>query len=206
MSTSSCFPAHGLFRAITVALLIGAASSSVSAQNNPATPNNTDDRRRRGNTEDNGGRRGGNFSPEDMQARMLTSLRERFEVTDDEEWKLISDRIAKIAELRRNSGGGIGAIMGFAGRGGPPGGGSDNRGGSDASRGRGPRTGGSSEIAALQTAVRDKLPDAEIKARLERVRDNRKENEVKLAKAQEELRALLTVRQEAVAVVYGLLP
>src|SRR5687768_4897265 len=27
-----------------------------------------------------------NLTPEDMQARMLTQMRERFEVTDDEEW------------------------------------------------------------------------------------------------------------------------
>jgi hypothetical protein len=34
----------------------------------------------------------------------------------------------------------------------------------------------------------------------------RKENEEKLTKAQEDLRALLDVRQEAVAVMAGLLP
>ena len=67
-------------------------------------------------------------------------------------------------------------------------------------------TGGNSETAALSSAVRDKLPEAEIKARLDRVRQVRKENEVKLTKAQEELRAVLSIRQEAVAVVFGLLP
>ena len=212
MSSTSCVaaPTRGVLRPFAVALLMVAASSTLSAQTNPATPNNADDRRRRGTTEDNGGRRGGNASPEDMQARMLTSLRERFEVTDDDEWKLISERIAKIAEIRRNSGGGLSAVMGFAGRGGSPGGGTENRGGGDATRGsasgRPTRPGGSTEMAALQTAVRDKLPDAEIKSRLDRVRENRKENDVKLGKAQEELRALLTVRQEAVAVVFGLLP
>ena len=58
----------------------------------------------------------------------------------------------------------------------------------------------------LSSAVRDKLPDAEIKTRLERLREVRKDNEAKLAKAQEELRAVLSVRQEAVAVLFGLLP
>jgi hypothetical protein len=38
------------------------------------------------------------------------------------------------------------------------------------------------------------------------VRELRKENEAKLSKAQEDLRAVLSVRQEAVAVVFGLLP
>ena len=51
----------------------------------------------------------------------------------------------------------------------------------------------------------DNLTDAEIKARLDRLREVRKQNETKLTKAQEELRAVLSVRQEAVAVAAGLL-
>ena len=54
--------------------------------------------------------------------------------------------------------------------------------------------------------ARDKLPEAEIKSRLDRVREARKQNEAKLSKAQEDLRAVLSIRQEAVAVVFGLLP
>ena len=182
-------------RAPLSALLLALLSTSALAQDNPTSGDA--DRKRRGTGDDNGGRRG--MNPEDMQARMLTMLRERFEVTDDEEWKLISDRIAKVNELRRNA-----APMGgaFAGRGAP--GGDGNRGGDRG--GRGTSRGGSTETAALQSAIRDKLPDAEIKSRLDRVREARKENEAKLTKAQEELRALLTVRQEAVAVMLGLLP
>lgn len=180
------------------AALLWASSSSLLAQ---ANTGGTDDRRRRGG-DDTGGR---NFNPQEMQARMLSSLRERLEVTDDEEWKVISDRIAKLQEIRRNApGGGIGGFMGRGGPGGP--GGSTSNGGSDSGRGRGTRTGGSPEVSALASAVRDKLPDAEIKARLDRVREIRKETEAKVTKAQEELRAVLSVRQEAVAVMYGLLP
>uniref|UniRef100_UPI0039C960C0 hypothetical protein n=1 Tax=Horticoccus sp. 23ND18S-11 TaxID=3391832 RepID=UPI0039C960C0 len=148
-----------------------------------------------------------------MQARMLTQLRERLEVTDDEEWKVISDRIAKVNELRRSApgaGGGIGAFMGRGGPGGPgggPGGGAPGGGGDTSGRGRGTRTGGgSTEMTALASALRDKLPDAEVKSRLDRVRELRKENELKLTKAQEELRVVLSVRQEATAVMFGLLP
>ena len=47
---------------------------------------------------------------------------------------------------------------------------------------------------------------AEIKARLDRYREVRKENEARLAKAQDDLRAVLTVKQEAMAVMMGLLP
>ena len=98
--------------------------------------------------------------------------------------------------------------MGF--RGGPPGGGGGDRGGGDrgGDRGGGPGRGSSSnpEMNALQFAIRDKLPEAEIKNRLERVREMRRDNEAKLAKAQDELRAVLSVRQEAIAVMFGLLP
>ena len=190
-------------RALVLSLLIGSAGSVLLAQ----TQNDqTDERRRRGGDENNGGRRGN----EDGQARMLSALRERFEVTDDEEWKIISERIGKVTELRRNAASGaFGGFGGFAfgGRGTPGGNGGQDANRGDANRGgRGPRTSSNTEMAALQSAVRDKLPDAEIKSRLERVRESRRDNEAKLSKAQEELRAVLTVRQEAVAVVFGLLP
>lgn len=138
------------------------------------------------------------MSPQDMQARMLNSIRERLEINDDEEWKVISARLTPVMELRRSAmGGGM-----FGGRGGPPGGGGDR--GGDRMSGRGGP--GNTEMSALSSAIRDKLPDAEIKNRLERLREVRKENEAKLTKAQEELRAVLSVRQEAVAVLFGLLP
>lgn len=175
------------------------ASALVFSLSTPAllAQNTADDakRRRGGNAADDAGRRGG--SPEDMQARLLSSMRERLEVPDDEEWKIISERLGKVMELRRSAAGG--AFGAFAGRG-PQGGGTDNRGG------RGTRPGGNAEMTALQLAIRDKLPDAEIKSRLDRVREMRKENEAKLSKAQEDLRAVLSIRQEAVAVVFGLLP
>lgn len=193
-----------VFRAAVSALLLAFASTTAFAQNTPG--GNDADRKRRSSGDDAGGRRG-NFNPEDMQARLLTSLRERLEVTDDEEWKLISERITKVNELRRSTlGGGVGGLMAFAGRG-PQSGGDSNRGG-DSGRGstRGGPRGSSNEMAALQTAIRDKLPDAEIKSRLDHMREARKDNETKLSKAQEELRALLTIRQEAVAVMFGLLP
>lgn len=61
-------------------------------------------------------------------------------------------------------------------------------------------------MTALQAAVRDKLPEAEVKVRLAKLRETRKNDEAKLAKAQDDLRVVLSVRQEAVAVVFGLLP
>lgn len=181
---------RNVLRSSVLAAAVCAASGSLLAQ--------ADTERRRGGGQDDSGRRG-NMSPADMQQRMMTALRERFGVTNDEEWTVISDRITKVVELRRNSApaAGMGGVM--FGRGGDAGRGGD-RGGP---RGR---SGGSNEVAALQAAVADKLPDAEVKQRLDRVRELRKENETKLAKAQEDLRAVLSVRQEAIAVLAGLLP
>jgi len=181
-----------LLSALVFAATLTVASTSLFAQTTKTAPG---ERPRRG---DSGGGDRGNFNPQEMQARMLTALRERLEVTDDEEWKLISERIANLSELRRSAGGGPGGFMGR----GPQGGGDRGSG----AGGRGSRPGGNPEVDALSSALRDKLPDAEIKMRLERLRESRKTNEVKIAKAQEELRAVLSVRQEAMAVVFGLLP
>lgn len=185
-----------LLRTASVAALIFAAATSLFAQ---------DDRRRRGGDTSGAGSNGGrgDFNPQDMQARLLSGMRERFGVTNDEEWTVIADRLTTVMELRRSAMGSMASSMLF-GRGGPSGG--DSR-GSDrgSSSSRTSRSSSGNDVAALQAAIQDKLPDAEIKARLDRVREQRKENEAKLAKAQEELRAVLTVRQEAVAVLAGLL-
>ena len=186
--------------------IIGLSAAQAFAQANPGTDPNGG-RRRGGDraAQDGGGREGGrgNFSPEEAQTRMLSGLRDRLGITNDEEWGLISKRITAVMDVRRTAGGPGGGGMFFAGgRGGPPPGGGD-RGG----RGPGGRGGGGSpEIAALQAAITDNLTEAEIKSRLERVREARRENEAKLQKAQEDLRAVLSVKQEATAVIFGLLP
>lgn len=141
-----------------------------------------------------------NFSIEDMRQRMSAALREQFKVTNDEEWALINERITKVQELRRSTM----PIGGFMGRfmGGAPG--SE----SSSSRFRGSMPAGMSnpEVDALAAAIRNNATSADLKARLERLREVRKQNEVKLAAAQEDLRAVLDVRQEAIAVLMGLLP
>lgn len=128
----------------------------------------------------------------DAASRMMTKLREQLEVTDETEWALISERINQVSELRRNlassAGGKVAPVA------------------SDKAK-RAGRAEGSmqAEQAALRAAVRDKLPDAEVKARLTRVHEVYQQNEARLAKAQADLRAVLTIRQEAVAVMAGLL-
>lgn len=179
---------------VIVATCALSATALAQADAAAAAEGNPNGRGRRGQNNAEGGNRGarGNFDPAEMQARQMANLREQFGVTDDAEWTLISDRIAKVTELRRSTLGGFGG----GGRGGLGGGGRGGRGGATANP----------ELDALRSAVNDKLPDAEIKSRLERLREARKANEAKLEKAQEDLRAVLSVRQEAFAVMMGLLP
>lgn len=59
--------------------------------------------------------------------------------------------------------------------------------------------------AALQKAVEDKAPTEQIKTLLAKARESRKAAEAKLEAAQSELKKVLSVRQEAVAVTLGLL-
>jgi hypothetical protein len=176
-----------------------ALSATALAQPDAAAGDGNGGRGRRGGQGQNGERGGrGNFDPAEMQARQQAALREQFGVTDDAEWALISDRIAKVQEARGQGQGGRG------GRGGGFGGGAGGFGGGGGRGGNRPT--GNPEIDALRAALNDKLPDGEIKSRLERLRDARKATEARTEKAQEDLRAVLNVRQEAFAVMMGLLP
>lgn len=140
------------------------------------------------------GASGGKPRTEDPMERGLARLRENLEVTDDTEWEIIAARIKAVVEVRTNN-----AKSGGSPRGGP---------GLPVKSKAGPRSGASAhpEQDALRYAVRDKLPDAEVKARLARAHEVHLQNEARLAKAQDDLRSVLTVRQEAVAVLAGLLP
>jgi hypothetical protein len=61
-------------------------------------------------------------------------------------------------------------------------------------------------VDALRAAIEAKASNAELKEKMAKVREARKANEAKLAAAQEELRAILNTRQEATAMLMGLLP
>ncbi|MBI3877025.1 MAG: hypothetical protein HY300_13900 [Verrucomicrobia bacterium] len=182
----------------------------------------------------------GNFDPEQMRQRMLDRVREQLEVKDDAEWKVISERIGKVMEARRATGGpgGFGGPGGLGGPGafrppndggqdgvrpqrdggqGRPGGvrgGPDGQGGGrpQGERGQGGPGGpggfnreSNPEAEALQKAIQANAPAEEIKAKLTALRDARKASEAKLEKAQDELRTVLSARQEAIAVTMGVL-
>jgi hypothetical protein len=148
------------------------------------------------------GGRGGGWDPEQLRERMMEGIRERLEVKNDEEWKLIQGRVEAVNEARRDVGGGM--FAGAFGRGGGPGGGGPGGAGGAGGRG-GFRPEAPPEVEALQQAIERGASADELKTRMAKVREARKEREAKLDKAQEDLRKVLTVRQEANAVLMGLL-
>ena len=150
-----------------------------------------------------GGPGGGNWDPAQMRQRMMDRMREQFAVKDDAEWKLISDRVEKVNTARREVGGRGGMGMMF-GRG-PGGGGQGGPGGGGDRGGRNPFGDASPEQEALQKALESNAPADEIKSKLEKYRAAQKVKEANLAKAQDELREVLSAKQEATAVLLGLL-
>lgn len=148
------------------------------------------------------------FDPEQMRQRMMERYREQLEIKSDDEWKAISPMIEKVNSARRDvmafGGGGFGMFGG--GRGGRDGGNSNNnQGGGERRRGGGFFGEPPAEATALRTAIENKASADDVKAKLAKYRDARKAKEAELTKAQEDLKKVLSVRQEAAAVVAGLL-
>jgi hypothetical protein len=130
-----------------------------------------------------GGR--GQFDPAQMQQRMLERYKETLAVTDEAEWKVISERITKVMTARREAM--VGGFGGMGRRGGGPG---------------GPAV--SPEVEALQKAI-EANNAGEIKAKLAAVREARAKKQAELKAAQEELKKVLSAKQEAQMVLGGML-
>ena len=148
---------------------------------------------------------------------MLDGLRERLAITNDAEWDAISPKITKVMDAQRDvMSMRMGGMRGMFGGGGRRRGGEDNGGGGGGgnadNNGGGRRRGGgmfggepAPSVAALQTALDNKAPKEDIKAKLEAVRAENKTKEATLQSAREDLRGVLTTRQEASLVVAGIL-
>jgi hypothetical protein len=136
-----------------------------------------------------------------MRQRMMERIREQLAVKDDSEWGVIESRIKKINDARSGMGRGFG---GFGGPGGP--GGQGGPGGRQGGR-QGPGGFGqpNPDAEALQTALDSGASADDIKSKLTAYRAAAKQKEAQLEKAQDELRQLLSVKQEARAVLLGLL-
>jgi hypothetical protein len=153
-----------------------------------------------------------NFNREEARQRMMDGYRTSLEVKSEEDWKKIEPLITKVLDARRAGGGfGFGG-GGFGGGGGRRGGGGgDNADQGNRNRGGGGGGGGqqSPEREALQKAIDDKAPAEEVQAKLAKYREARKAKDAANAKAleeaQENLHKALSPRQEAGAVLAGLL-
>lgn len=149
---------------------------------------------------DNGGNAGGrglgrgNFDPAQFQQRMMDNIRDQLGFTNDTDWSAVQPLIQKVMDARRDVAG-PGMRMMFR----RPGGDNNTR--------RGGFFGQpSSEAEALQQAIDSNAPDAQIKQALEKYRASMKEKQAQLEQAQENLRKVLSIKQEAQATLMGLLP
>ena len=155
-------------------------------------------------------------NPEQMRARMQEMMNQRMKeqlgITGDDEWKVIQPRLQKVQDLSRqvSPGGRMGT---FGGRGmvGGPGGRGQGPG-----QGPGPDARGTTpdrELSTVEKAAQElqdllatEAPKADdIKAKLTAYRTAREKAKTDLAKAQEELKQAVTIRQEAALVLMGML-
>ncbi|HEY5040596.1 MAG TPA: hypothetical protein VIK53_01175 [Verrucomicrobiae bacterium] len=150
-----------------------------------------------GNGGGGGGRRnrgGGNFDPAQMMQRQMDYYRQALEFTNDTDWDAVSPLVQKVMDARTAVGnGGRGGFGGRGGRGGGGGGGGGMFGGQT-----------SPEEDALQKAIDEDAPAAQIKDLLAKYRAAHKVAQAKFLAAQADLKAVLTVKQEAQATLMGL--
>src|SRR5438876_7157466 len=133
----------------------------------------------------------GNIDPAEFRQRMMDNYRERLEIKGDDEWKAIQPLIAKVMDARRDvavGGGGFGFGRGGGGRRG--GGNNDAQANGNNQGGRRGFPGGEPgpEAEELQKAIDSNASKDELKAKLTKCREARKDKEAKLANAQEDLK------------------
>ena len=158
------------------------------------------------------------FDPAQMRQNYLDNAKTALEVTDDSEWNVLSAAVGKVFDAQQElntatpRGGGFGR-RNRNGGGGNGGGGGGGGGGAQAGGGGGGQQGGgrggfgqlSPEVQALRDAIDNNAPADEIKQKLAKVRNVQKADQDKLDAARADLLKLLTPRQEASAVLMGLL-
>ena len=176
---------------VAAALFLGAGN--VSAQNGGGGG---------GNGGGGGGRGGGNVDPAQRQQMMMDNIKDQLGYTNDTDWNAIQPLVQKVMDARRDTmGGGMGRLFGRGNRGG-----NNNDANANNNGGRRGGFGGipSPEAEALQKAIDDNAPTAQVKAALAKYHASQKDKQAKLVQAQENLRKVLTVKQEAQAALLGL--
>lgn len=181
---------------LAAGLLGLAALAAPSAFAQPQQPQQPDPNQQQGRRQ---------FDPAQMRQRMMDGLKDALGASDDE-MKVLYPAIEKVMQLQRDSrGGSIGALFrrGQGNNGG--GGGGGFRGGFGADPNAQPSA-TQMKLQELEAAVDNKdTPPSDLKARLAALRQARDQARADLVKAQAELQSLLTQRQEAALVVYGIL-
>lgn len=149
----------------------------------------------------------GNFDPEQFRQRMMDNYKEQLEVKSDDEWKIISTRIEKVMTAQRDARVGRGGFGGGGNNRRGRGGDTNNAGGdTNTQRNRSPFGGEPNpDVEALQKSIDAKASNEEIKGKLAKARQSIKDKEAAVTSAQDDLRKVLSVRQEAIAVTIGLL-
>jgi len=148
--------------------------------------------------QDNGGGEGGgrggrgNFDPAQFRERMNERIKERFGSTD-EEWKAIEPLINKVNEARMAAASGMRGMFG---------GGRTRGGGGDQGRRFGPEP--TAEETALSDAIEKDASKDDLKAKMAAYRKAKAAKEEELKTAQDNLKKVLTTKQEAVALEMGL--
>ena len=134
-----------------------------------------------------GGRGGMRMNPEEMRKRFMDGIKESLAPTA-EEWQAIEPLLTAVMDKQRQQRSAqMGGMFGRFGRGNN----NDNT---------------PAEVQSLRDALDKKdTPAADIQAKLKAVRELRKKLEADLQKAREDLRKVLTVRQEAQLVQSGIL-
>jgi hypothetical protein len=149
--------------------------------------------------QDNGGGRGGrgNFDPAQFQQRIMDNVKDQLGFTNDTDWNAVQPLVQKVLEAQRDARSGLNMRMMFGRN-------RDNNGGNNNRRGM---FGGqpSPEEQALQTAVDNNAPADQIKSLLAKYQAAQQQKQAALKKAQDNLRAVLSVKQEAQATLMGLL-
>jgi hypothetical protein len=171
---------------IAAALFLGAGN--VSAQNDNGGGNG-------GGGDNGGGFRRGNFDPAQMQQRMMERIQDQLGMTNDTDWSAVQPLVQKVLDAQRDvRGPGLGRM--FRPR--------NNNG--NQQQGRNNFFGQPSpEADALQKAIDDNAPADQVKDLLAKYQASQKAKQAKLTTAQNDLRAVLSVKQEAQATLLGLL-
>ena len=185
--------------ALTLALSLGDAFAQINNNGggNGGGFGNGGGRRNRGGN-------GGNFDPAQMMQRQLDNYRQQLDITNDTDWSAIQPLVQKVVEAQQAARQGAGR-GGFGGgrRGGNNGPNGNNNGNANGGGRGGPQI--SPEAQALQQAIDNDAPAAQLKDLLAKYNAAQKAKQAALATAQANLRLVLSVKQESQATLMGLL-